>query len=167
MDKEKTMSEIKKIMERESAKKLIDEFKLKICGVDLEKICSDDELIENAQEKLANKKTEAEEKAERIFNKYKRTLENAVMCGLVFWSVEEDCLCQRLIKPVTSGEQECNVLKYKNQLCLNDTKDQSDNVTQILIDNLCKITGRTKQLIGKLGNDDVDIATGCISFFGF
>lgn len=47
--------EIRKIMEREGAIKLLDSFKLKVCGVDLEKLCSDDELIEEAEEKLKQK----------------------------------------------------------------------------------------------------------------
>ncbi len=157
--------EIKKIMERESAKKLLDEYKLKVCGVDLEKLCSDDELIEEAREKTKNK-TETEERAEVISKKYERALENAVMCGLIFWSEEEKCLCQKLIKPVESGEQSCNVIQYKNQLCLNDAKNQSDNATQVLIDNLSKLSGRSKPLISKISGQDVDIAVGCVSFFG-
>ncbi len=159
--------EIRKIMEREGAIKLLDSFKLKVCGVDLEKLCSDDELIEEAEEKLKQKdKSETEERAEILMQKYRRTLENAVMCGLIFWNDEKDCLCQKLVRSVASGDQSCDVLQYANQLCLNDVKNQSNDTTQVLIDNLSKISGRSKQVVSKIGGVDVDIAMACISFFG-
>lgn len=146
--------EIKKIMERESANKIIEDIKLKICGVDLEKICSDDELIESAK------------KQDPAVEKYHRLLENAVMVGLVFWSEERNCLCQKLIKPVKSGEQSCSVLQYASEVTLTKMKGQTgtDRIDS-LINTVSTLTGRSKQIIGAIKNTDVDIMVACVNFF--
>lgn len=145
---------IKKIMSRESAKKIIEDFKLKICGVDLEKICSDDDLIESIKEKNI------------ALEKYERLIENAVMTGLVFWSEEKDCLCQKLIKPVKSGEQSCTVLQYSSEISLTQMKGQTgtDRI-ESLINTVSTLTGRSKQIIGAIKNTDVDIMVACVNFF--
>lgn len=147
-------AEIKKIMERESAKKIVEDIKLKICGLDLEKICSDDELIESAKKK------------DPALEKYERLLQNAVMVGLVFWSDERNCLCQKLIKPVQSGEQSCSVLNYASEITLNKMKGQTggDRI-ESLINTVSTLTGRSKQIIGAIKNTDVDIMVACVNFF--
>ncbi|MBQ9149865.1 hypothetical protein IJX73_02930 [bacterium] len=143
---------IKKIMSRESAQKEISDFKLKICGVDLDEICSDEELVEKA-------KSPQEEKIQK-------TLENAVMCGLVKWNENKKCLEHHLIKPLKSGEQTCDVLFYENELSLNKAKGNSaKDQVEALIAVISLVTGKSKPLIGQLAGVDVDIATACINFF--
>lgn len=146
---------IKKIMERESAKEIIADIKLKICGVDMEALCSDGELVDSIKDENPAVK------------KYERTIENAVMLGLVFWSDERNCLCQKLIKPVTSGEQKCSVLQYSSDLTLSQMKGQKGTDTiDSLIATVSVLTGRSKQIIGAIKNQDVDIVVACVNFFG-
>lgn len=146
---------IKKIMERDSAKVIINDIKLKICGVDLEALCSDDELVESVKEENPAVK------------KYGRLIENAVMCGLIFWSEEKNCLCQKLIKPVKSGEQLCSVLQYASDLSLSQMKGQKGSDTiDSLIATVSVLTQRSKQIIGAIKNTDVDIMVACVNFFG-
>ena len=143
---------IKKIMSRESAQKEIQNFKLKICGIDLEEICSDGELIEKA-------KNLQEEKIQK-------TLENAVMCGIVKWNENKQCLEHELIKPLKSGEQSCEILYYENELTLNKAKgNNARDQIEALIAILSLTTGKSKQLIGSMSGVDIDIATACINFF--
>lgn len=148
-------NEIKKIMSRESAKKIIEDIKLKICGVDLEKLCSDDEVTESVKEMAP------------IQEKYMRLIENAIMTGLVFWSDERNCLCQKLIKPVKSGEQTCTVLNYSTDITLAQMKGQTgvDRI-ESTINTVAILTNRSKQIIGAIKNIDVDIMTACVNFFG-
>lgn len=147
------MKDIKKIMERDSAKKIIDEIKLKICGLDLEKICSDEEVIEEI------KKSPFEQKIQR-------SLENAVMCGLVRFDEQKNCLVQELIHPLKSGEMECDTLYYSNKLNLGHAKGQRANdSTEALIIILNLITGKPKPLICQLQMQDITIAEACINFF--
>ena len=68
--------EIKKIMEKEAALACIEEMKNKICGVDLDSICDDKTSIIGGNEVVYNKFIQA------------------VMCGLVYWDEEKNCLVQ-------------------------------------------------------------------------
>lgn len=146
---------IEKIMEREAARKNIEDFKLKICGVDLEKICSDEELIESV-------------KNHPIKSMHMHNLENAVMCGLVYFDEEKGYLCQKLIHPLKSGDLTCDIIEYKYELDLNRTKGQNGKDTsEIIINMLSLLCGRPKPLIGKIKKQDVDIAAAIIDFFDF
>lgn len=146
--------EIKKIMSRETAIKIINDIKLKICGVDLEAICSDDELVESVKEKNPAMK------------KYERLIQNAVMTGLVFWSEERNCLCQKLIKPVKVGEQSCSVLNYASEITLTQMKGQTGtDKFDSIINTVATLTNRSKPIIGAIKNLDVDIMVACVNFF--
>lgn len=140
---------IKKIMEEESALKVIDDIKNKICDVDLDDICGE--------------KVEVSEGAQKtIFKRVKQ----AVMCGLVYWDEDENCMIQKLIKPIKSGEVEADKLCYKNQITLGDSCDFSaDSNAALLIESISHACARPTQLIGKLSGQDFNIAVGCLSFF--
>lgn len=154
VNSEEQKKEIKKIMSRESAIKIVEDIKLKICGVDLEELCSEDELIDSAKKK------------DPALEKYERLIQNAVMTGLVFWSEERNCLCQRLIKPVKVGEQSCSVLNYSSEISLSQMKGNSgtDRIDS-LINTVATLTQRSKPIIGAIKNTDVDIMVACVNFF--
>lgn len=79
--------EIRKIMEREAALKVIDGIKNKIGEADLDSICEETTSVIGGNE--------------AVYNKFVQ----AVMCGLVYWDDEKNCLVQNLINPVKSGER--------------------------------------------------------------
>lgn len=146
------MSKIEKKMERESALKIIDEIKNNICDVDLDEICGD-------SVKVVEGETKEEEK---IFNK----VVQAVQCGLVYWDEDEDCMVQKLIHPLKSGEMTAEELMYKNNVTLADAKmAKSQNATEMMILSLSVVTGKAVHLVGKLRGQDLNIAIGCLSFF--
>lgn len=143
--------EIRKIMERETAQKQIEEIKLRICGVDIDALCENEEIKESTKELPYDDK---------------RKLENAWMCGLIYFSEEKNCLVQKLIKPIKSGEIEASELEYKYTLNLKNavgvsTKDQVETTINVL----SRVTGRPKQLLGEIHGQDVQFAQACIAFF--
>lgn len=144
-----TNKTIKKIMEEESALKVIDDIKNKICDVDLDEICGEKVEVSEGTEK-------------NIFKRVKQ----AVMCGLVYWDEKEDCMVQKLIKPIKSGDVEADKLCYKNKITLGDSCDFSaESNSALLIESISHACTRPTQLIGKLSGQDFNIAVGCMSFF--
>ena len=141
---------IKKIMEKESAIKVLQEIKENIAGVNLDSICEENAAI----------------KAEDLQDITLKRVIQAIQCGLVYWDDKENVLVQKLIKPLISGELEAKELKYKNRLCIKELKNMnSENQLDLLEKALSQITGRAPHLIGKLTGQDIHIATGCLSFF--
>ncbi len=143
---------VEKIMERESALKVLEDIKNKIGGVDLDEICGEKvEIKEDTQN------------GEDVI--YKRLVQ-AIMCGLVYWDEQKECLAQELINPVKSGEIECDKLYYKNKLTLKDGKDfKAKNQVGLTVESLSVCCGRPTQIIEKIHGTDVNIAMGCLSFF--
>ena len=143
------MAAIKKIMEQESALAVLDEIKNKICDVDLDELCGE--------------KTEiVGEKKDEIYKK----LVQATMCGLIYWDDENECMAQKLIHPLKSGETKAETLLYKDNVTLGDAGSFSaKNQASLLKESLSLITGRPMQLIEQLKGQDMTIATGCVSFF--
>lgn len=141
---------IKKIMEKDSAIKVLQEIKENIAGVDLTAICEENITISN----------------EDLQDMTIKRVIQAIQCGLVYWDNNENVLVQKLIKPLISGELEAKELKYKNRLCIKELKNMnSENQLDLLEKALSQITGRASHLIGKLTGQDIQIATGCLSFF--
>lgn len=146
------LKNLKPIMSRDRAKDVISEIKLKICGVDIEELCSDEELKESARQPQ-------EEHAQRV-------LENAIMLGLVYFDEEKECLVQKLLNPLKSGELSADTLYYSNELTLAKTKgNKASDMTEALIIMISLITGKSKSLIGQLKKQDVSIAQVCVNFF--
>lgn len=145
-------NKVQKIMERETACKQIAEMKLKICGIDLDALCDDEEV-----------KGDAKKSPDEI----RKSLENAWMCGLVYFDENKNCLVQKLISPLVSKEQSCDVLIYEKQMSLNDVRArQCATEIEALLYTLSLITGRSMHLLGTMKGQDVQIAMACISFFG-
>ncbi len=143
------MSNVTKIMERESALKILEDMKNKICDVDLDALCGEETNVKAANETLFNR------------------LVQAVMCGLVFYDEEKSCLVQKLIKPVKSGEMSREALYYRHQLTLGQMKQfKSTNEIGYGIESLATITACPIHLIEQLAGQDQQIATACIDFFG-
>lgn len=143
---------VQKIMEKESALNVLEDIKNKIGGVDLDEICGEKaEIKENT------------EGGEDVI--YKRLVQG-IMCGLVYWDEDKQCLVQELISPVKSGEIECDKLYYKNKLTLRDGKDfKAKNQVGLTVESLSVCCGRPVQIIEKIHGTDVNIAMGCLSFF--
>lgn len=140
---------IEKKMEKESALKIIDDIKNRICDVDLDALCGDKVEVAQGDSKL-------------IFNK----VVQAVQCGLVEWDEDENCMVQTLIRPLESGTMKADKLFYKNAITLGDAKDFNSTKTQeAVIESLAFVTGKATQLIEKLRGQDFNIAVGCLSFF--
>ena len=141
---------VTKIMERVSALKVIEEMKNLICDVDLEELCGEPVNINED-----NAKKEGME-----------TLVRAVMCGLVFWDENKNCMVQKFIRPLKSGEQTADFIEYRKKLTLEDAKNfNANNQVELTIQSLAAVCGRSNQLIGKLSGQDLAIATACMSFF--
>ena len=144
------MAEIKKIMEWDSALKIIDEIKNKIGGVDLDAICG---------EKVEISETKEDD------NTFKRLVQ-CVMVGKVYWDDEKQCLVQELLQPVKSGDVELDTLYYKNKLRLKDGKNfKAKNQAQLTIESLATACCRPPQVIEQITGTDIIIAMGCLSFF--
>ena len=137
-----------KIMEKESALKVIDDIKNKICEVDLDTICEEETRVIGGNETI-----------------YKRLIQ-AIMCGLVYWDEEKNCLVQKLICPLKSGEIERKLLEYKHKITLGQMKAfKADSSIDYAIETLSTITATPKVLIGQLVGQDQQIATACVDFF--
>ena len=141
---------VEKIMERESALKILDDLKNKIGGVDLDEICGEKVEVES-------------EEGNEIIHK---RLVQGIMCGLVYWDEDKECLVQELISPVKSGEVECDKLYYRNKLTLKDGKDfKAKNRVGLTLESLSVCCERPIQIVEKIHGTDVNIAMGCLSFF--
>jgi len=144
--KEQRMS---KIMTKDQAIEVLEDIKNKICDVDLDDLCGDEVEIEKGEN-------------DRL---YKRILQ-AIMCGLVYWDDEKDCMIQKLIKPIKSNEIIIEQLEYKYSLKLGQIKSiNAKNEADVLLQSLTHITGRAKQALEKLSGRDNEIAAGCFNFF--
>lgn len=143
--------EIRKIMEKETAIKTLNEIKDLIGGVDLTSIC-DDEL---------------EIKPENIQDPIQKMLVAAVQCGLVYWDEQENCLIQKLIRPLKAGELTASEFKYKNRLNVKELKSINAMSELDLFEKvLSQIVARPSHLVGQLMGQDIDISMGCLCFFG-
>ena len=142
--------EIRKIMEKETAIKLLNEIKDLIGGVDLTDICGD----------------ELEIKLDSIQDPIQKMLIAAVQCGLVYWDEQENCLVQKLIRPLKSGEITADEFKYKSRLNVKQLKEfNPTNQLDLFQKMLSQISGRPYHLIGNLSGQDIEVAMGCLSFF--
>lgn len=143
---------VQKIMERESALKVIDDIKNKICDIDLDDLCGEKaEVLQG-------------DKTDDTYNK----LIQAVMCGLVYWDDNENCMVQELIHPVKSGDMTADKFYFKYPVTLGEAKDiasRAANQMQASVNILSHITGRAAHLIENLRGQDVPIAMGCVGFF--
>ena len=88
------------------------------------------------------------------------------MAGFVYYDDEKNCLVQELIKPVQSGEQTADKFYYKNHLSLELMREeQTSNEIALTINVIARLTGRTKQIIGKIYGQDSHIIQDIASFF--
>lgn len=140
---------IEKIMEKASALEELARIQEKMGSVDIEKICEETTDPKDFENEPTLKKT--------IY---------AVMCGLVYWNEEKQCITQKLINPIKAGELEADHLDYKNKVSLKDFKIMNSlNNFEVLIKTIARIVGRGEPLIGQLYGQDAEIALGCLSFF--
>jgi hypothetical protein len=134
-NEQQTKAQIVKIMEKETAVKTLNEIKDLIGGVDLMEICDDVSEI----------------KLEDIQDPIQKILIAAIQCGLVYWSEEENCLVQKLIRPVKSGEITADEFKYKHRLSINELKSiNAKNELDLFEKGLSQMVARPSQLIGRL-----------------
>lgn len=144
-------SDIKVRMTEEQAIKIIDEIKNNICDVDLDEICGD--------------KADIGTKDIETAKIYKKVIQ-AVRCGLVEWSEEENCMIQHLIRPLKCGTLEVKDLYYKNDVKFGDSREyRSNNQSDVMIQTLANITAKPTQLIEELRGQDLLISIGCMGFF--
>ena len=140
---------IQKKMEKSRAIEILSEIKQNICGVDIDEICDGDELSKNAE----------------LQKTYKRIIQ-AIQCGLVYWDDVNNCLVQKLITPIKCGELEATEFKYKNCPTIDELQALNvNNEIEAFIGIMSTIVARPTQLIGQLYGQDLQIATGCMSFF--
>lgn len=141
--------ELKKKMEPETALKQLAEIKESIVGQNILK------LIES-------------EKVEQEFGDVTpgEYLQAAVVGGLVYLDADGKTLVQKLMSPVTSGEQKTDTLYYKNHLTLDIIRDEdTPNEIAKAINIVARLTGKTKQLIGKIWGQDLYIMQEIVAFF--
>jgi len=149
MENQEQKTIIKKKMEKSRAIEILSEIKQNICGVDMDEICDGNELSKNIEQQQL----------------YKRLIQ-AIQCGLVYWDENNNCLIQKLINPVKCGELQASEFKYNKRPTIDEL--QAMNVTneiEAFINIMSAITARPTQLIGQLYGQDLQIATGCMSFF--
>lgn len=141
--------EIKKKMEPETALKQLAEFKEAIVGQNIL------ELIES--DKVEQEFGDAEP------GKY---LQAATVGGLVYLHDDGKTLVQKLINPIESGEQKTDTLYYRNRLTLDIIRDEdTSNEIAKAINIVTRLTGQTKQLIGKVWGQDLYIMQEIVAFF--
>lgn len=93
-------------------------------------------------------------------------LQAAVVGGLVYLDKDGKTLVQKLINPIVSGEQSRDTLHYTNRLTLDIIRDeQTGNEIAQAINIVTRLTGCTKQLIGKLCYQDLYITQEIAAFF--
>ena len=93
-------------------------------------------------------------------------LQAAVVGGLVYLDQDGKTLVQKLINPIASGEQSRDALYYKNRLTLDVIRDeQTGNEIAQAINIVTRLTGCTKQLIGKIWGQDLYIMQEIAAFF--
>jgi len=139
--------EIKKIMEKEAALKVIDEIKNKLFSIDLDELCGEKVSV----------------KEETVLFKY---IVQGVMCGLVYWNDEKNCLTQELVNPLKVGDIEKTHLDFINDITLGDTKGfNAENQSDLIIKSIAHITANGFQVIEKLKKTDLNIATALCRFF--
>lgn len=149
MENQTQQNVIRKKMEKSRAIEILTEIKQHICGVDIDEICNEDELS----------------KSNELQQTYKRVIQ-AIQCGLVYWDETNNCLIQKLINPVKCGELEATEFKYKNRPTIDELQAMNvNNEIEAFIGIMATITARPTQLIGQLYGQDLQIATGCMSFF--
>jgi len=140
--------EIKKIMEREAALNVIEKIKHKINGEDLADICGEESKIIGG--------------SPVIYDKFVQ----AVMCGLVYWDEEKNCLVQKLIKPVKVGDIARDSLYYRNHLNFRMMKSfKSNNEVETSVEAIAAITACPKQVIDEIEGQDQKICAACVDFF--
>lgn len=149
MENQTQQNVIRKKMEKSRAIEILTEIKQHICGVDIDEICDGDELS----------------KSNELQQTYKRVIQ-AIQCGLVYWDEANNCLVQKLINPVKCGELEATEFKYKNRPTIDELQAMNvNNEIEAFIGIMSTITARPTQIIGQLYGQDLQIATGCMSFF--
>lgn len=93
-------------------------------------------------------------------------LQAAVVAGLVYLDSDGKTLVQKLLNPIVSGEQSRDTLYFKNKLTLDIIRDeQTGNEIAQAINIVTRLTGCTKQLIGKLCYQDLYITQEIAAFF--
>lgn len=143
--------QIRVLMPRETAIKQIEEIRLKICGVDLMELCADEEV---------------DKAVEKVPDDLMKYLINAWRCGLVYFDEDRNCLVQKFIKPLVSGEQRLEEICYKNELTLKQIKGgTSYNQIEMLIQILSLVSGQSVHIIGALKGQDVQISMAIVAFF--
>lgn len=113
--------------------------------VNLDDICGDDEQIKNDR----------------------RTLLQAIRCGLLTFNQEQKQLIQKLVKPLQSGTLEpVNELIYKNRLNMADLESLPvGKGVESLKQMLLKMTNCPESLLNTGGGADFTIAFSCVDFF--
>lgn len=140
--------EIRKIMEKEAALNYINEIKNKIGEVDLDDICEEQTSVIGGNEQI-----------------YKKFIQ-AVMCGLVYWDDEKNCLVQNLITPIKAGELSRDALYYRNHLTLGQMKMFKEAKEMgVAIEAIATVTACPIPLIEGLQGQDQKIASACVDFF--
>lgn len=143
------MQEIKAKISLETALKNIEEIKENLYG-------------KNILDLLQNDDTKKE--VEKV--KPGNFLKAAVVGGLVYYDTEQKSLVQKLINPIESGEQKCDTLYYKNRLTLEILRDEdTSNDIAHAINLVTRLTGRSKQIIGKIYGQDLSIMQDICAFF--
>lgn len=139
--------EIKKIMEKDAALQVIDEIKNKLFSIDLDELCG---------EKITVKEE----------NDLFRYIVQGVMCGLVYWDDNKNCLTQELVTPIKAGEIEKTHLYYTNDITLGDTKGfNAENQADLMIKSIAHITANGFQIVERLKKTDLNIAAALCRFF--
>ena len=84
----------------------------------------------------------------------------------VYFDEEKGLLIQKLITPVTAGEQTAEFLEFHNDLSLNHVKNnKAETPVQALIQTGAILTRRSESIISKLSKNDSTLLEGIISFF--
>lgn len=141
--------EIRKKLEENQALQEIENFKTKMFGENILNVI-DSENGEKSSQKI----------------KPGCYLLAAVMAGVVYFDNENNCLVQKLIKPVESGEQTADILYFKHNVTMGMLRDESTtNEMALTINMISRITGRSKQIIEKICGQDLKITQNLTNFF--
>jgi len=137
-------------IQKEQAIFEIENMKEKIIGENILRVLSADSGIQNEIDKIEPPKY----------------LIAAVMTGHVYYDEEKNVVVQKLIKPIQSGEQATDALYFSNRLTFDLLVEENTGNEIAMIKNIItRLTGKSKQLIGKLEVQDMIIAKEITTFF--
>lgn len=140
---------VSKIMDISDAKRIYNEIFEKLDIVDLDKLCPIEE--KKVAEEIKQREKAVEDK-----------LVQAIACGLLYWDNDNNCLTQKLVKPIKTEETSIDILYYKSALKLSMQRLIAEKDMPAII---ARLTGHGTVTVGEMQAFDSAIAVLVVTNF--